>query len=470
MKKFGIIVILLLVLTAGGITAAHALINGQEHVITITETTLSGDKRAADGITVKAKYEDAWGSINWWTTYSTTEGQVLECKTNLHEDEEENTEKDYVYFLSEYLGYGVDDPEDTETVAKIGEAHTGIPASEILEKINQAESGKRTQYTYQLDDYMDFFPVDLRSSKGKIHYNTMPGDLSYIKDYPYFQIPVPKGLNGTLSVTKDKDGDLKKWNMYINSNQFVAEGQGVVSDGKLFLATSGIGLYGESIDTDAETVDVNLHLLDNPQETHGIHVIPIRGSTQAYSIDLEDAKFVYPFEPGEEVLQLDVSPTGEHLLLYSKMDKDIYLSVIDKSSMECLQKTLLMKEGKQIYGVIHGKDFMLAIDMYRNFVLMKSSGDTYEEQFRGNLGDLPYYPNVCTADFDGERLAFAACVRYDEYGSDIPSHYTLQVFTKDGRLYSGAYESSLTKTDKNPGIVLSHTGSPIEISFDGFDN
>lgn len=298
----------------------------------------------------------------------------------------------------------------------------------------------------------------------------MPGDLSYIKDYPYFQIPVPKGLKGTLSVTKDKDGDLKKWNMYINSNQFVAEGQGVVSDGKLFLATSGIGLYGESIDTDAETVDVNLHLLDNPQETHGIHVIPIRGSTQAYSIDLEDAKFVYPFEPGEEVLQLDVSPTGEHLLLYSKMDKDIYLSVIDKSSMECLQKTLLMKEGKQIYGVIHGKDFMLAIDMYRNFVLMKSSGDTYEEQFRGNLGDLPYYPNVCTADFDGERLAFAACVRYDEYGSDIPSHYTLQVFTKDGRLYSGAYESSLTKTDKNPGIVLSHTGSPIEISFDGFDN
>ena len=54
MKKFGIIVILLLVLTAGGISAAHFVINGQRNDVTITETTLAGDRSQADGIFVKA--------------------------------------------------------------------------------------------------------------------------------------------------------------------------------------------------------------------------------------------------------------------------------------------------------------------------------------------------------------------------------------------------------------------------------
>lgn len=473
MKKFGIIVILLLVIAAGGIGAAHFVIDRQQHDVTIAETTLSGDKREADGVFVKTKYEDAMNTVNWWTTYSMTEDKVVECEMDMENNEwtEDEPGVSLQIDFPDYSNTGYEGNSFIEAADEITE-HYGIPKDVLLEARSSAENGKMTTTTYALTDYLDYMTITFSIWNLPLNYafSDLVDEDENALDYSYFKMPIPKGAKANLKITKNTAGEITFWHFNLENPYYCTEADGVLDETSLYLATSGFGMPGDT---------AIKHIVDMPDETRGIHHIPLTLDNRTYYPDLQKAKLVYALEPEEAVLRLKKGITADTLLLYTEKQNALWLSIINKETMECRQKMKLMEKTSKIFDIYQDDHYILTLADNGDFVLLDMATETYQIKLRGNVvKDFPselesletaYYDSTaCAVDYDGQRLAFAFFLLDDEgYTQPI---YILQVFDKSGLTYMGRFESSLTNDTEPHGIGISLNSSPIEVSFEGFDN
>lgn len=462
MKKFGIIVILLLVLTAGGISAAHSVIGSNLQNITVKETTLSGDKSQADGVTLHMGFLMLQSSSTpgFEASYSVEENKVFDCGVKKTTDKEDTIP--HVFLGWEYPGYernDVSEMEDIQDVAESGEKALGIPASEVLKQIDVAENGKKTRHTFVVADYLDYLPVVLVNydfpEDIDLEYDRTPGvDFRYpeptMLHSSYFQVPVPNDLEAILAIAKDKYGNVQSWSVDIHTSLEI-ESDGILSNETIYLATSGLRRLHSN--------GTSSHLMDMPRETHGIHRIPLEKRNQSHWLDMDKAECVYFFDQGEQVLQMSKSTSGKELLLYTKLNDEIFLSVIEESSMECLQKLSLGKELRQFDVILEEENYQFFLDENKNFVLVDITDGRYTKKFSGTLDT---YATPSAIDYNGEKLAYATCPGYDLEGNNTnPYYYTLQIYTKQGLVYSGFFEPSLTSADQRAFFV-----DAIDVTFD----
>lgn len=466
MKKFGIIAIVLLAVTLGGVGAAHVVINSSLQDMTVKETTISGDKHQADGVTLHMQFRDyrSQSGMGYKVSYSVAEERIFDSGINQKENEKKIAVP-HVLLGYEPPGYGTNEVmkrKDILTLAKSGEKKLGIPASEVMKQIDSAENGKKTKHDFVVADYMDYLPVvliDLDFPESiNLEYDRTPGEdyrypESTMLHSSYFQVPVPKDLKAKLTIAKDKYGNIQSWGVDIYTNVEI-ESDGVLSEDTIYLATSGLS-YPQRDGSSS-------HIMDMPAETHGIHRIPLEQRGQSHWVDMEHAECVYFLEPGEQILQMSKSSSEQELLLYTRLKGEVFLSVIDKSTMECLQKLSLGKNLGALNAIIEDENYLFFLDANNNFVVVDIVERQYVKKFGGTLDRDAI---AFAVDYNGEKLAFATYSSYDMEGNlTYPYYYILQIYTEQGLVYSGFFEPSLSSAKQK--VIFINTPTFDEEAFD----
>jgi len=456
MKKTIFVMLALVIVAAGGIGVAYNHMSGLWKNIKMTEVNISGDRQIADGLQATSSYLVDYGMQDWKVTYDFTSEKVISWS---QEEEEHIVNRDKAdIFLNpadewrQSAQYGVDSL--AKHVAET-ETWTGILADDLLAAVEKAEKGKRTKDIFYFKDYMERLPAMLIMSGTDL-------SLDMKTNRTKLDIPVPKGAKLVLEIKKDENGEVAWWKIYTDFEPLYIESDGTFDEEWLYLAVTGIGI--EKYDEEEDKVIYTEHVLDAGATSHGIHKMPFTyGGHQAWA-DLDQAELVHPLEAGEQVMHLAKGQDGKNLLLFTRMDGDLYLSVIEKETMNCRRKTLLMKDSGEFFGVLQKDNFFLYLDDRQQFSVIDTSVDNYRVHLTGTLDFCLDDMRELDAAFDGERFAVAYYPKYAVDGDYAEPVYQIFVYDETELRYHGEVFCSLAESDDSD-VCVPVNGKSIEIKF-----
>lgn len=460
MKKSLILITCLLVLSAGVFSFAFCWVSEGEEAISVEETVLYGDRNAAEGITVTNQIHCGFHMF-WDTEY--TVGRELSVKTSYRYSQPEQRENEIrpsdmqLYTYNNYAMSGTINLSDQKSYE--------LPLLVAADVANRTSSGETHEELLSLADYYQFYPVsmDLYLSEGrKVLYNEQTDMANY------FKIPVSQDHKVRVSVTKDKNGSVS----YVEQRS--EKGDISISAGSAVITASG-GYCAVSVTND------NGNEIRLPENLSGIHFLPFSETKGGLEPSLKEMHRVYPLDENVQVLRLTKDPIEERLLLFTKENEAILLSVIDMSTMKLIQKTELGKDAAELelWDVKQYASFLVPVFSDYHFTLLSRDSDgLFQMEFIGNLGQHrsiaeKFQLQDAVMDYDGSRLAVAVYQPYTSHKQSngeyqyFSSHSTyLMVFGREGLTYAGKYDQSsdglipevnndksLRAIDKNPLAV-----------------
>jgi len=480
MKKFGIIVILLLVLTAGGIGAAHFVVGQLADDVTVTETVLAGDKTAAEGVAVTTKTEYREQSLHWETTHTIGKTNTTDCQFRMAKNGE------YAQ-TSAHCSFGLGLHEDFVWEKEYGNHWNStfqkLPFEMIQNVIDSISAVESCTKVVSLNDYVDYYPVEM-------YLETEYGDGCDYKGYTclgadrYFQIPVPDEEQRKIYAKKDTAGNLEK--LETESINFIdLTTSAIIHEDYAYIAISNMYYYPQ---LDEEFF---IKPLTMPDRVYGIHRVPLTSEYDDASngtADFTKAERILPLNPGQNVFEIVVSPDGKDLLLFSEENKKFYLLVFDLVSCELKQKLYLMdKDGIQtpnidIYfttydsEVLVDGDYVVAKLGRADLCVVKKEKNTYQLKVADTLSLGKPVLNKFSAEYadvlcDGDKF-YLACMS-PKGGDDeawCGASYYLLTFDGSELAYAGFYENSIDYAaefaDDGPTIKSAYR-HPITLSLPG---
>ena len=475
MKKTIFVLLALVIIAAGGITLAASRINALGDDVTIKEKVLSGDKKAAEGITVttKTKYKDEAarrGEMHWETSNKIGErdrANQVKTKASLKKDDSRYENSPYVYFRLE-LPYNEGIWERDGYCSVFDYYDSKFTKKMIQDIIDLTPTGGAYEGAVKLNDYLDVFPVTIYGSYMDDNYLV---ELESVDDIAYFQIPIPDEAVYQVYAEKDDNGDLTKMQIE-RTMHFDIRGSATAFGGNIYAVLTDFYCFNEDADV---VIEESIPL---PEGYCGIHRIPLKVTEQddiTYQAQawFRDAELMQPMEQGTGAFRLMNSPDGEDLLMFSEEDGRVYLTVMDPKSSKTKQKLFLIEHKLTEDDANHmrkvlikddhilitfGKDKLCVIEKTKTEYWVKVADTLELEHFPVELFD-EYMDFV----FDGDKL-YLAVFWQDEEIPDYErgaSYYLLAY--EDGRLaYAGLYESNLDAIikyrdwEESEGVVAVH--------------
>lgn len=454
MKRSIITAGLVFVIALAGLAITYFYVNGQQDQVDIRETVLKGDPAAAEGITLKFKTCDVGtGQLLWDTDYKISGGSRAKTKfqrvTNGRycEDWNKNEASFYEVFPSSYHS------DEENSVEKFPS-----PAIENLIKdiASRTKNGETLTETYQMKDYFDYYPLELQVDMTE----EKPCVGVYTSDSTYFKIPAPDDYPLDVSVTKDQQGNITSYDILSDGNSLTVNTKCLCTSAGCYLALD-TPYYTTDYVTE-ESGDENTTIkIPLSKRMRAIHYLPFivkeKDYRKWYEVDWKNARPVYMIPAGVEVSDIQSSPDGKDLLLFTEEQGQTYFSVIDMKSMKLLQKICLVHDKKTSYMVMknRGDDILVFLENGQ-FYLFTQKGNRYRMELSDNFHQVAAMKNVALVppllsfDYDGAQLAFAAADIRDIYDINNGSCYLL-VFSKKGLQYAGYYRNSLYRTPSDTG-------------------
>lgn len=450
MKKFGIIAILLLVLTVGGIGIVHKIIDGLENDVTVTETVLAGDKTAAEGITVTTKTRYAAMPLYWETNYTAGEDTSLTCAFQYKENKK--TDREYTmpgeYGADIYFEIGPDDYEWWEDGN--GEEAGYFPEEAVQAIIEKTAAGSTYKETVVLNDYMQNYRVQLYGS-----FIDENGFLIDITDdeqaAQYFKMPIIEKNIWTVQVQKKQSGTPVSVDID-PITPITIYYSGTMDDNAVYLFLTDITAYSKKTE---ESWQVPL-----PKGMCGLHRIPYEEKLQqngrtANVLDFSKAELVYPMEQGPKVFQPGLTDDSKEIRYFIQEGKQIDFVIMDKDTFTIKQKIRLPYRGNDYLpdGFImtenEEKSQMLMVFDNNHFCLLtKNKAGVYQLDLTDKL--LRKNPHEYFArgedlvwSYDGKRLVIACLTAKSKDSGTIGSSYQLSIYENAQLIYAGFYENSL---------------------------
>ena len=462
MKKYGIILILLVAVTFSGLVAAHFVINELNDDVTVTETVLMGDRNAALGSKIAVEVQSTEHTLYWKVRSELTEGG-LKTETAFSTGNIKGTvPPTKPVYAGKRLNLECDFPSggsgasngiNLEYEAK----DLNIPLEMAMAAAEATAAGESKTTRLYLKDYAKNVPVVLNydSTMNRI-YNS---NGTYV-DYSYFQIPAPDSLYYNIEIEKTPSGVVEMLGAFPLGNDlsYYVDSDGVIVGDVLYMAVSSLSAGKDA----PEQIVSNIK-----SEQRGIHAIPLKKNGEIQYIDLDHAKTVFHLEEAERVIRMIYREKENEFHLYTEEDGKLWFSVIDKKTMERTKKFALMKKEHALLHVYYGENYSLILDGEGNFVLTSN----YENLISGNMQtlDLMYFyvslmeTESLSFDYDGNRLAVAAVqLPSDEIRS---SSCLLQIFDSSGLQYAGLYENSLEGDMLDRGMYTDLLAKPVEVRF-----
>lgn len=438
------------------------IIQGKDRVL-VTETALEGDPKAAEGLTVttRLEYENC---LFWQTDYRM--GQVPSYDTEFTFLQ---LEADYSYW-TEFSGLQIYDAinssgwgslmDDLERENPMGMEKAFL---ELYELAKLEEPGEEVKKQIYVKDYYDYYPVDftwdfptVRKDNGSYMLLTPREDTQAYKEAAavygeFFRIPVLEKEALELHMVLRGDGyqisnyghsgayseDPEKFDSFY----FYTTAQ-VLTDSACYFTIENRSNGGAYMDTSLIPGGFGIYCQPYTVGEDGKSIIDPKTLYTAYT--LEETVSVY---------DMQLSPDGKDILLFTAEDGQLWLTVIDTATMENRQRIMLCEEnGYQLYAT---KDHFMVVTVgwNRMIVLERQADGTYTVPFTVEMPEgYQLYgsgyagnPDFC---FDGERLAVADhLMEMDEdsgywHGTKL-DHY-VAVFTAQGLQYYGEFTNSFS--------------------------
>ncbi|MDF3001071.1 MAG: hypothetical protein K0Q48_1190 [Bacillota bacterium] len=463
MKKSMILSIVLLALSTGIFHYAFGFVSEGKDAISVKETVLYGDRCAAEGVTVMNQTHYGYHMF-WNTTYRmgsdlSVESDYRYSQAQEREDEVRPSELQLYtninFAMSGDIDLSKDDWDD-------------LPRQAAVDVAKRTPNGETYEEELFLADYYRFYPVTLEVylSEGR---NTLYSAQHDMADY--FKIPVPQDHKVRVAITKGNNGAVN----YVEQSSI--KGDFRISAGSAAVTESG-GYFAISVSGE------NDEQITLPAGISGIYFLPFTETKEGIESSLENLHRGYPLKETEQVLNLIKDPKEERLLLFTRENKAVMLSVIDMETMELIQKSKL-GEAEEDLGLWNVKEYdsflVVTLSDYHFLLLQRGSDGLFALKFAGNFnqyGKIGEKLQLDTAamDFDGSHLAVAAYQPYtsSRQGSGeyqyFASHSTyLMIYDKDGLVFAGQYDQSsddLPVQIDNSKSVRSIDRNPLSVSFE----
>ena len=465
MRKATITMLLLLVLSIGGVCAAAAGVHAPHDQVVLKEDTVYGDRKYAEGLDIQV--EAAYGTHLFWDTTHTT-GVVDQTDTEFL-----FSAKDIDYKVpNEYQGILLDNRIGYFYTPSEKEAH-GV-ARAYRELAETVPAGQEREATIYLKDYTDTYPISVdidfpgigvaldwnfqMNAPAEDHENLHEVQRDMLRLQEYFSIPVLEDETYVISVGKDERGNVTHMSGGSgNGDSFWIDMIHAIADDACYFTF-------DTHTNDGNVVDTSLL-----PEGYGLFCVTFNGNYDENApmvleeMDFGEPEMVYAIDPHTYILGLYPNEDQSQLYLLTEEDHILYLTVIERKTMDTLQKLQIHDWGED-YGYVHEvhmqEDYwVLWLSGGYLAVLEKSGQGVFTQQFctpynTGEAGD--YSMSVYAAvDWNGERLAVID-QNYPEYTYD--THYRrrskscgfwLLVYDDAGTMvYAGEYFSSLTPQDQ----------------------
>lgn len=413
MRRSLVIMLLLLVLSVGGLCLAHRRVDAAKDAVTLDETVLYGEKSSARGLVVDSSFQCDYRLF--WNIRQTF-GEEPEVRTAFaFSQAEKRAVQSRVYsgamFHYVFGGYGA------STTGSLAMEDESAPVRDVASRTRAGE--KHSELVY-LKDYYDYFPILLDFD--------LPISIAMDEDIrqsfaDYFRIPIKSDYRVEITVEKNASGDV--FCMGISSvagSEMYLESESVITDTGCFFTLTCSGWDGILLDTS---------LIPGG---YGIYYLPYAQGMQiqtAFRVDPAQAKIV----------SLQASADKKELLLVTQEGGAYMLTILDAATAEPLCKMSLFDDGENFWKLFIQDNFLVAQSGSRLAVVTKSAYGVYTPEMTVDTVTAKEYGFSmawdAAVDYDGSHLAVAAFQQYKVCG------YDLAVFDGNGLSFLGRYDNSL---------------------------
>lgn len=459
MRKSLIITLLLLILSLGGIYAAHAGVNINKDEVILNETILYGDKSAAEGlvIDVGTHYNN---HLFWSTVYEIGIQPQIDTRFRFSQKrEDQQHERRYFgveFGISDSGGFsasaGIDLDNDRDFVGSYFYSMRDI----YKDVASRTGSGKNRKERLYFKDYYDFYPFVASIDLPGYHWDMYREFETYESDQirqdrskspsrlmrDYFPIPVLDDHRLEVSISKNDEG------LVTDIDISPVDGSGIslwaastVTEDACFFTFNSRNYNGRLLDTS--------HIPDG----YGLYRLPyIKGEGENDTRILpEQMKMVYALDPQVEIVDLSVTEDKDRLLLMTREDGAYYLTILDAVTAQELQKLRVVECDEDVYlWTFYFERFIAGFASDgRLTVVEETDNGEYQWVFTVDTpsSDALGGPSTSKAamSWDGERLAVAEPQLEEDggYGRYEKCGFNLSVYDETGLLYAGKYDSSL---------------------------
>ncbi|MBR6700319.1 MAG: hypothetical protein IKL72_01165 [Firmicutes bacterium] len=479
MKKCLILVLCLLLISTCSIFAAHSIIDPKQDQVQVEETVLSGDVKAAEGLSVTT-HIGASGHLFWDTCCKL--GEDMETSTDFRFSHKEEHHFEYIddqaimlEMENDFSAGGIIDYEGLNDAIKHVADNTG--------------PSERHEETVDLKDYYDFFPLDVRIGMSHCFFDSTDpfyeepdaqGILTTFNEF--FRFPITGPYLQSVTVQKDMDGNIIELQVTSADNAcFYLETISEVSKNNCWFTFKFQG------DTRPGTGSI--------PGGYGIYCLPFSDAEEGdpnYSsypimVHPEDLKNAYPLSENAEVMDLYYSEKFDRLFLTTIEDGWHWVTVLDGSTGEELQRFKSMPEYPEgstdkgqtvesmtvsaddtgVYKCFYQKDLMVIMDINGRFAVIEIDEKGFLKQVLVTepLTELHAFaldPSTPQEEYrfdfsgqtglawDGEKLAVSSYINKFHPMTGDASYYMMDscdffvlVIDEEGLQYAGIYDTSL---------------------------
>lgn len=491
MRRALALLLALALLGTAGFSYAHRAVGASAEAVEMRETVLCGDSAAARGIA--ARLPLYCGGHLFWDLEAETRADgaaVTEFRYSAGR-EYPRGEGEYsglsVYVMTN-IGVGGNFGRDFDFDDYYGGFEDGYydVYGELLRDVaSRTKAGEEHSEYAELSDWVDCLPLQFDLVLEGYIYVYDDGEESIETNrgstYPlgrklaeYFRIPWSGPAPLKVSVGRNVDGEIVEWNI---SSVYRDELEGVddasantwegLNVGCLSTVTEDACYFVfDEWSSERGTGRVDFSALPGGR---GVYRLPIGTAEDTTRVYLDAIEAVMPVADGEYVELLESD--GERLLLFTVGDGKLYLTQAPLSNLADMRKTELTElveleyrddgcdrvtSAQGLYCVetlggrmlllesVNGGEYELVLDVARDFPGAEESVWTMlrQEGFRES------YDNYSTTLlWDGERFAMARwCGKESSGFYGEAAGFVLWVYDETGLLYSGVYESSLSRS------------------------
>lgn len=418
MKKSLIIICFVLALSIVGMAVAATAINSEREKVVIKEKTLLGDVEAAKGLLVKTATHSDY-KLNWDTSFEIEkevtavtefdfdEWGKAEDKPALSED------KLYLYYSTGFGGGGnnmtLEDWRYHEIFADVA---------------SRTPDGESRTETVNMADYYDYYELTLNFSWERRHADFYT-DAEKINEA--IQIPIWPGEKLKITVGKSEDGRINSLNCNGVGRGMETNAYGVPVEGGCYFTCTPY--YWDS---------ENKKLIEAEGDIRGLYYLPYQSSEDVTESEMEKPERVVIFSEGCMAVGLEKDKNG-NLLLFTKEQGKLFLTVYEAGSLRQLQKQALLDIEKNVYldSVDISEEGILVILNNGIFAfLTEAEGENYAKNIEGDFLETDagkYLWMYSDYSYNGEYLAIT--------GQHTNSIY-VGIYSPEKTEYVGQFEHS----------------------------
>lgn len=486
MRRCLIALCALALLAVGALLGANQLVSGWTDDVGVIQTQEQGDAAAADGLSIEMAVTSN-RQLLWNTNFALNQPHSAQTDFafSAEQQPDQSTAQPWIY-LHTSANFGMSTSggileEERERYELEGTMIA--PALELAEQAREALAGGETspvretqavpsgmgtastvyvgaeeptaQARVDLSNYYEYYPVALEAGfPGAVAMELTDDQKRAVSNF--FRIPVPEGEWADVAVELDGDGNL----VGVEVNALGRE----ETEWQMVSAVDESGAYlAFSLLSEESLLDFS-----NIPGGYGIYYLPFSwreetGRTRV-SLHADALETVYSLDENEgQVQALTLSQDGESLLLFTRQEGNIWLTVIDRTTYVEKQRLPILTCGEEeaVSNLWSQPGFIVAALNTDRAVLLVEEEEGYVPRFELDLAavnmDFAYaLQSDGTFCYDGQRLAAAAV----QGGLEENRHVRLAVWDESGlltvqrldnRLFAQSTPQYTLRVQTNPG-------------------